>query len=477
MEKRKSAFIVAGTNSGAGKTVLTLGLMGELKRRGLSVQPFKAGPDYIDPGHHRALLKRPSYNLDTWMMGKEGVLKTFSRAMSGADIGVIEGVMGLYDGRDGVSEEGSTAHLSKIINSPVLLVVNAEKTARSAGAVIKGFESYDPRVKIRWVVFNRVGSARHYGILKDSIPKGSGARVIGYLPKDADLSMPERHLGLTTAGDLDRAEWKRFVKKASSIVRKHIDVDSLLGSMPLVKTLSVPDVKKQKPSVRVAVALDRAFCFYYEENLDVLESSGAEVVFFSPLNDRKLPEGTCGVYLGGGYPELYAKELSANRALKSEILKKAKEGMPVYAECGGLMYLGGAIDDDGRLRKTVGLFPWTSRMLKKRKALGYREVRFTDDCPFVKTGSIRGHEFHYSEITRVPAKVKRAFRFTTPAGVEAGEGYTLKNALASYMHLHFSGNTAFAEGFIGRCAEFASARKVCPPKKNIVREDDTDRVR
>ncbi len=455
MKKRASAFIVAGTNSSAGKTVLTLALMGALRRRGLVVQPFKAGPDYIDPGHHRALLKRPSYNLDTWMMGERGVARTFGRQMCGADVGVVEGVMGLFDGKDGVSDEGSTAHITKILKIPVLLVVNAEKTARSAGAAVLGFESYDPDVRIKWVVFNRVGSDRHFRILKDSIqkgPKGSKVSVLGYLPKDDELTMPERHLGLTTAGDMGTGVWRRFVRKAVTLVERSVDIDGLIGSLPTVRVKAEPVKKPSGKAVRVAVALDRAFCFYYEENLDVLRSFGAETVFFSPIKDKKLPAGVDGVYIGGGYPELYAKELEANGELREEILRKAKEGMPVFAECGGLMYLGKRIETEGRAFKAAGLFPWTSRMLKKRKALGYREVRLTGDSPFASKGAVRGHEFHYSEISKVPSGIKRGFIFTTAAGTEVAEGYTFKNTLASYVHLHFASNPSFAEGFVKRCA-------------------------
>lgn len=461
MKKRASAFIVAGTNSSAGKTVLTLALMGALRRRGLVVQPFKAGPDYIDPGHHRALLKRPSYNLDTWMMGVAGVARTFGRQMEGADVGVVEGVMGLFDGKDGVSDEGSTAHIAKILNIPVLLVVNAEKTARSAGAAVLGFESYDPDVNIKWVVFNRVGSDRHFRILKESIqkgPKGSKVRVLGYLPKDDELKMPERHLGLTTAGDMGTGVWRRFVRRAVTLVERSVDIDSLIGSLPAVRAKAGPVKKPSGKAVRVAVALDRAFCFYYEENLDVLRSFGAETVFFSPIKDKKLPAGTGGLYIGGGYPELYAKELEANGELRGEILRKAKEGMPVFAECGGLMYLGRGIEAEGRAFKAAGVFPWTSRMLKKRKALGYREVRLTGDSPFASKGAVRGHEFHYSEISKAPSGIKRCFIFTSPAGAEVSEGYTFKNTLASYIHLHFASNPSFAEGFVKRCAVFGGLK-------------------
>ncbi|MBI5642786.1 MAG: cobyrinate a,c-diamide synthase [Deltaproteobacteria bacterium] len=455
---KPAAFIVAGTSSGAGKTTVTLGIMEALRKRGLAVQPFKAGPDYIDPGHHSLLLKRPSYNLDTWMMGVEGVRKTFNEKNAGADIGVIEGVMGLYDGKDGRSEEGSTAHLAKILGLPVLLVIDASKTARSAGAVIKGFEAYDHEVDLRWVIFNNVASPRHYKILTDSIPAGSGVKALGYMPKDKALQMPERHLGLVTSGDIEGGEWKAFVKKAASLIEAHVDLMPLLESerssgRPC--NIPVPAINKKKSNrIRIAVAYDKAFCFYYKENLEILGGLGAELAFFSPVKDKKLPVNINGIYIGGGYPEIYAKSIEANLPLRTEVKEAAKSGMPIYAECGGLMYLGRQIKDmEGKRFSSVGVFPWTSRMLKKRKALGYREIRAGEGCPFLRAGaSVRGHEFHYSEISPAP-KIKKVFRVKTDGG-EIEEGYLYKSTLATYMHMHFASNPGFASGFADLCERF-----------------------
>lgn len=449
--RKRTAFIIAGTGSSSGKTVVTLGLLKALEKRGVTVQPFKAGPDYIDPGHHRALLKTPSYNLDTWMMGAEAVRKTFYGKMAGAGAGVIEGVMGLFDGRDGASEEGSTAHLSKLLGLPVLLVVNAEKTARSAGAVIKGFESFDPGVRIRWVIFNKVGSERHFKILRDAVPGGSKIEVIGYMPKDAALVLPERHLGLITPGDLKGREWAGFLKAASSELERHAGIDAFLKTLPALK---MPEVKtvtgRPGPGITVAVARDNAFCFCYEENLEILKSLGAKVVFFSPLKDKKIPR--CGgVYLTGGYPEVYARALEANHSMRDEIRRMAGEGLPIYAECGGLMYLGkNIVDRDGRAYSMAGVFPWTSRMLSKRKALGYREVEVSRTCPVKCAGVLKGHEYHYSELVNANG-IKRAYM---GAGGGSCRGYVYKNTVASYIHLHFAGNPAFAEGFVKLCMDF-----------------------
>lgn len=449
--RKVPAFIVAGTTSGSGKTLLSLGIMEALRRRGLDVQPFKAGPDYIDPGLHSLVLKRPSYNLDTWMMGAKGVRKTFSTISAGADCAVVEGVMGLYDGRGGATEEGSTAHLSKVLGIPVLLVADASKTARSMGAVVKGFETFDNGVDLRWVVFNKVASPRHEEILRSSV-KGSGVKVLGCVPRDEGLVLEERHLGLTAAGDIAGARWDSFIKKAADMIESSISLDALLRAKTNVDRGTVQPLPAA--TVRVAYALDRAFSFYYQENLDILRSMGAELIPFSPLSDKGLPEGTEAIYIGGGYPELRAKALEENRLIRDEIRRATERGLPVYAECGGLMYLGKAIERDGAVSRMTGVFPWTARLLPKRKALGYREVELTEACPFLKKGKIRGHEFHYSEITG-HSEPGTAYRLS--GGLS--EGFVYRNTLASYIHLHFASNPAFAAGFIRAAAENARNSK------------------
>ncbi|MBI5492692.1 MAG: cobyrinate a,c-diamide synthase [Deltaproteobacteria bacterium] len=455
MKNRKSpsAFIIAGTNSGVGKTVITLGIMEALRRRGATVQPFKAGPDYIDPGYHAALLKRPSYNLDTWMMGREAVRKTFSEKMDGASIGVIEGVMGLFDG-NGPSEEGSTAHLSKVLKVPVLLVIDSSKASRSIGAVIKGFKEFDRGVDIRWAVFNRVGSQRHFEIIKSSIPAKSGIKTLGYIPRDAGLTIPERHLGLMTQGEFKTGGWERLVKKASSIVEENIDLGPLLKGMRPPRPVKTKKRDSEK-TVKIAVALDDAFSFYYRENLEILEGLGAELVFFSPLKDRRLPEGASGVYIGGGYPELHAERLARNSSLRDEIRALARKGMPIFAECGGLMYLGEKMrDSTGRSFEGVGLFPWETEMMGSRAALGYREVTIRRGCPFIKEGSVlKGHEYHYSKISKALPGIKKVFTIKK-GGAGSPEGFLYKNALATYIHIHFASNPAFAPGFVRLCENF-----------------------
>ena len=452
-----SAFAVGAASSGSGKTVITLGLMEALRRRGIRVQPFKAGPDYIDTALHGALLGTPSYNLDTWMMGSAGAIKTFEAASRGARVSVVEGVMGLYDGADALEEEGSTAHLAKVLGIPVVLVVNAEKTARSIAAVVKGFVDFDPAVDIRWVLFNRVGSPNHYDILKKAVTSNTDVKVLGYIPRESALDIPGRHLGLVMRDGLSARQWKGFVRAAGDAVETHLDLDGLLRSASRVAP--VKDARRvigTRPRVKIAVARDAAFSFYYAENLDLLRYFGAELVEFSPIKDKKLPDGTGGVYLGGGYPELYAKELRANSRLREEIRDFAASGAPVYAECGGLMYLGKRLtDNDGKSYPMCGVFPWSARMLPKRKALGYREIKIARGCPFLGAGQrIKGHEFHYSELT-LPGKggFERVYELTGVSGPGRLEGFLHKKTLASYIHLHFGSNPAFAAGFVDACAQ------------------------
>lgn len=451
MRKSAKGFVIASVSSGSGKTTVTLGLMEALRKRGLVVQPFKAGPDYIDPGHHSALLKRPSYNLDTWMMGAEGARATFDSGMKDAHVGVVEGVMGLFDGKGGEIEEGSTAHLSKVLGLPVLFVVDASRMARSAGAIVKGFAEFDKKVDLRWVLFNRVGSSRHYEMLKKAVPASLGVIVVGYLPRDEALYLPERHLGLFTQGDTARAEWRKVVKKSALLLEAHADLGAIAKALsPSRKKISARPVKK-KGAFRIGVALDSAFSFYYRENLDILESLGAELVYFSPIRDKALPKGLSGLYFGGGYPELHADELGKNSRMRAGVKKAADSGMPIFAECGGLMYLGSFIEDlEHNAHPGVSVFPWTTRLLKKRKALGYREVEAAPGHPWMSTGErVRGHEYHYSEMTGAVG-VKKVFKYRVNDKA-FNEGFAYRNTLATYVHIHFASNPAFASKFTRLC--------------------------
>ncbi|MBI5682681.1 MAG: cobyrinate a,c-diamide synthase [Deltaproteobacteria bacterium] len=456
-------FIIAGTHSGVGKTTITLGLMSVIRKRGMIVQPFKAGPDYIDPSFHKLVCGRPSYNLDTWIMGMKGVRAAFTDASKDADISIVEGVMGLFDGHAGCKGSGSTAHIAKILGLPVILVIDAGKMAQSAGALVYGFERFDPNVNGAGVIFNRIGSVRHFEMIQTAVENRCKARVLGYMPKDEEINLSERHLGLEMPDSRLKTQDSRL-KKLEGLIERFVDVDGILkiSSKFKVQSSKFLKLKTQNSQLKtcIAVAMDNAFCFYYQENLDILKKLGAELKFFSPLGDKRLPANIDGIYLGGGYPELFAEKLSENKSLMSQIKTLAQKGLPIYAECGGLMYLGKCLKDlNGKRYNMTGVFPWTSRMLKRRKAIGYREVLIQNDCPFLENGEkVRGHEFHYSEIDEPPRSIKRVYQFTVHSAQFTGkEGYLYKNTLASYIHLHFASSPKFAKGFIKKCKEYRDA--------------------
>lgn len=446
------SIIIAGTNSGVGKTTITIGLIALLKKKGLKVQPFKVGPDFIDTGYHTMIAGRPSRNLDGWMMSEDYVKESFYENSNDADFAVIEGVMGLFDGLDANGLEGSTAQIAKILNIPVILIVDAKSMAGSAGAVVYGFENYNKDVHIAGVIFNNVGSENHYRILKEAVEDRCKATVLGHLQKESNIAIPSRHLGLVTAEGNSLSE--KIIDKLSDIMETSINLDKILDISSVNSNLSIFTIynrkEENKKKITLAVAYDKAFNFYYQDNLDILTEYGAELKFFSPLNDKKLPDNIDGIYIGGGYPEVYAKELEANVSLRKQIKKLAEDGMFIYAECGGLMYLAeGIIDLEGRRNGMVGIFPANSRMLNKRKSLGYVSVEAIDDTVLAQNGSkIRGHEFHYSEID-MPDEIKRAYKVTKAGnGQEWFEGYCYKNVLASYVHIHFGSNIEWAKKFI-----------------------------
>jgi len=455
MTNQRRGLVIAGTQSGVGKTTLTLGLLYALARRGLTVQPFKVGPDFIDPGHHTRAAGRVCRNLDGWMLSRETNLALFCRQARGADVAVVEGVMGLFDGYDGASEAGSTAQMAKWLGLPVLLVVDARAMARSAAALVHGFASFDPALSFAGVVFNRVGSPAHLEYLQQALMVLPGVRCFGGLPRDQELAIPERHLGLATAEDhpLDEA----YLGRLADRLETHLDLPGLLAALPNLTLPEEPAPAATLPLVRLGVARDRAFCFYYPENLELLASFGAELVPFSPLSDRELPAGLDGIYLGGGYPELYAGQLAANEPLKQALHQGAAAGLPIYAECGGLMYLAREILDlEGRAHPMAGVLPFAVRMLPRLKALGYREVTLTAPALLGPEGTtVRGHEFHYSEIVGESTGVPCVYRLTPRRGGAAvSEGYSEKNVLASYVHLHFGSNPEVARNLVASCRAY-----------------------
>ena len=452
-----NGFLIAAPQSGSGKTTVSLAIMAALVRRGITVAPFKCGPDFIDPSYHRAVTGCRSINLDAWMCGEDFVRETFQAAMAGRSVAVIEGVMGLFDGLGASSKEGSSAQIAVITGAPVVLVVNARGMAASAAALVKGFAGFDPQVRLAGVIFNNVGSASHAALLRsvmaEALPE---VTVFGCIPREESLAIPSRHLGLVTAEDNPLSD--EFIKLLADVAENFLDLDRL---SKLVFNFQQPIVGMSpenniEPRVRIAVASDAAFCFMYEDNLRLLREAGAEPVFFSPLCDVSLPADIQGVYLPGGYPELYAGELDKNSGMKESIRMAVTGNMPVYAECGGFVYLTDGIDafQSQSSASFVGIFPVRCRMLQRRKALGYREVRLTENVIIgAKEAVFRGHEFHYSEIGPMPEAMERCYSVTRSGVVLGIEGFRTHNCVASYIHVHFGSNPDIAGSFVAACRE------------------------
>lgn len=452
------AFVIAGTHSGCGKTSVSLGLMASLARRGMTVQPFKCGPDFIDPGHHALACARndkpvPSHNLDGWMLSPETNLDIFNRYAAGCDVAVAEGVMGLFDGISGTSDHGSTAQIAKALDLPVILVVDARSMARSAAAVVSGYAGFDPDVKIAGVIFNRVGSPSHAELLTEAMLELPHIPVLGCMGRDEDIVTPSRHLGLVTAEN-DTPDMTRY-QRLADWVESGMDVDNLLASLPETEAVPPFEPVPQIGSVSIGLARDAAFCFYYEENLRLLREAGARLVEFSPINDPRLPDNLNGLYLGGGYPELYAFELGQNNKLRREIKEFCESGRPVYAECGGFMYLmNDIITGRGRYAMS-GVFPIRAEMGDRFRALGYREITAEKDSILGPAGAMaRGHEFHYSAIQQEAGQqpIPSIYTMTGRKGViDAPEGFTAHRTLGSYVHLHFASQPDIARAFVEAC--------------------------
>jgi cobyrinic acid a,c-diamide synthase len=449
------ACLIAGTHSGCGKTSVSLGLMRSLARLGLVVQPFKCGPDFIDPGHHAIASGRASHNLDGWMLPPRTNADIFARHAYGADVAVAEGVMGLHDGFSGTCDAGSSAQMARQLDLPVVLVVDARSMARSAAALVGGYVHFDPDVRFAGVIFNRVGSPNHAELLRDAMSALPHVPVLGCLPRNADIALPSRHLGLHMPDD-DSGEADVYDRLADW-VEGAVNPQELLDAVAPRAIVPPDDPEPEPVRVRMGVARDEAFCFYYEENLRLLRQSGAELVFFSPLHDKNLPDDLDALYLGGGYPELYAFELAQNARMRKQVLAFHQSGRPVYAECGGFMYLMEDIVSEDRGRFTMcGVFPVRARMGERFRALGYREIEIGGDCLLGPAGTVvRGHEFHYSSMEGDPTESERVdalYSVRTRKGPsDAAEGFALGNTLASYIHLHF-GSAPVAQAMVEHAA-------------------------
>ncbi|AKB84420.1 Cobyrinic acid A,C-diamide synthase [Methanococcoides methylutens MM1] len=400
-----------------------MGVMAALTKRNMNVQPYKVGPDYIDPTHHTAICGRSSRNLDTFMMGVEGVRRTVENSYKDADISVIEGVMGLYDGMNS-TEIASSAHVAKSLDIPVILVVNVHGMSRSTGAIVKGFTEFDKDVNIAGVILNRVGSPRHAQMIKDVLPD---IPVVGAVPRNQDVKVPSRHLGLHMAGEQDYD-----VGKLAEFIEENVDIDAILSLASEPKKPGVEDERciEDMSEVTIGVARDAAFCFYYEEMFDMFRKCGAKIEFFSPL-DGEIPE-VDGMYFGGGYPELNIAELEKSRTTK-KLKDLSADGMPIYGECGGLQYLCSSYEIEDVVYKMADLFPAETVLTKKLQALGY--THGVAKGKFIK-GPVRGHEFHYS-LTECDSDSRLIYEMERGKGIMNGkDGITEHNSLASYMHAH-----------------------------------------
>ena len=460
------AFVVAGTASGVGKTTVALALMAAFRERRLVVQPFKCGPDFLDPGHHSAICGRVARNLDTWMLDGEANRAIFESAACDADIAIVEGMMGLYDGVGGGTEEGSTAEIAKLLNVPVVLVLDAASSARSIAAVVKGFESFDRELRFAGIVLNGVSGSDHYRMLEAAIHEVTATPLLGRIPKDPSITVPERHLGLHTIEE--QSSPSERAARLREIACQHLDLKPLLElSWSGVKHSSarsqtqVTRFFSDKPQVRIGVARDKAFSFYYEDNFDLLREHGAECVFFSPLADLRLPPNLGALYFGGGYPELHADALSRNMQMSAEIRSFASR-KPIYAECGGLVYLGRSLALlDGNVLPMSGVLPLDFEMTPHLVQFGYVDVEFVANCLLGEKGTtVRGHSFHCSRL-RSPANVPTVYHVQySLSGQPEAEGFAHQNVLASYIHLHFRGNPVVAESLVesARRSQIAEVR-------------------
>jgi cobyrinic acid a,c-diamide synthase len=443
-----NALVVAGTASGVGKTTVSLAIIAALRSRGLTVQPFKCGPDFIDGGHLAIVANRRARNLDTWMLDAEVNREIFSRASAGCDVAVVEGMMGLFDGVTGGSEEGSTAEIAKLLDLPVVLVVDAGNSARSIAAVIRGFETFDSGLRFAGIVLNRVAGDAHFRMLESAIHQASVIPMLGWLPVEAEAAIPERHLGLHTAAEGISANISTLIQLGN-----RLDLEQLLTRSAYdqrLRTAPVSSIKGKHEGLRVGIARDRAFSFYYEDNLDLLRENGAEIVEFSPVADSALPENLHALYFGGGYPELYAATLSGNGGLLKDLRDFAKANRPIYAECGGLMYLAENLTTmDGQKYPMAGILPVAIEMTTSLVHFGYADVEFTHDCLLGGKGTmVRGHSFHCSRVVaHDPLRCVYRVHYSLSNRTEQ-EGMTCGRTLGSYIHLHFRSNLSLVSSFL-----------------------------
>jgi cobyrinic acid a,c-diamide synthase len=444
-------IVLAGATSGVGKTSITSAIIHGLKQKGYSVQPFKVGPDFIDPSYLSSVSGNVARNLDVWMMGKNRVLKNFVQN-SNQDISVIEGVMGYYDGFSGRSSFASTYDVANITKSSVILVLDASKVARSIAATALGFKNFEKNSRICGVILNKIGSKKHETLCRDALKK-VGLPILGVIPRNNDLNLESRHLGLIPVRENQSLDGK--IKSVAKSLAGFIEIEKIIKLAKNVSDLpQVFGTKDKKIQTKIAVAMDESFNFYYQDNLDSLRRLGAEIVFFSPVSDKKIPPCD-GIYIGGGFPEVKASLLQKNDTMKKLVKKYAENGLPIYAECGGLMYLTKSISYKSGKSNMVGLFDAITVMEKKLK-LNYTSAKIRSSSPFsLQSKTVRGHEFHYSELDLLSKDSRFAYDVSIGIGIkDKKDGLTVYNTLASYMHVHFDGSP-IATNFVKSCISYS----------------------
>jgi cobyrinic acid a,c-diamide synthase len=440
-------IVIAGTHSGVGKTTIATGIMAALKQRGRPVQGYKIGPDYIDPSYHAAATGRPSRNLDRWLLGKH--LKSLFIRTAPGQWAVIEGVMGMFDGMSGTKGFGSTADIAKELKAPLILIINAASMARSAAALVYGFNNYDPDVKLAGVIINQVKSAMQEKMIKEALGE-MNMPVIGSIPREMNLRLQERHLGLVPLGE--KSLEAEYMQNLADLISKYLDLEFLEKIMEKAPEPEAPGPENslthrpQERKLNIGLAWDEAFLFYYQDALDLAKVYGLNLIPFSPLHDPGLPSGLDGLWLGGGFPELHLDRLARNQSIMAAIREFARSGKPIYAECGGYMYLGETIRDfKTNSYPVVGLIPMVSEMTSRLQNMGYRQGVFqTNNFLGPKGTTVHGHEFHYSQVS-FKTQPPPAYQLFKRDRAERLEGFARDNIVASYLHLHFGGHPELLE--------------------------------
>ncbi|QLH10150.1 cobyrinate a,c-diamide synthase [Nitrosarchaeum sp. AC2] len=439
---------LAGVTSGVGKTSITCAIIYALQKKGFSVQPFKVGPDYIDPSYLSSISKHEVFNLDVWLMGKNHLLESFV-SNSKSDISIIEGVMGYYDGFGGDSNYASTHHVATITKSPVILILDASKTSRSIAATALGFQKFHKNSRISGLILNKIGSKKHEILCRQALEK-TNIPILGVIYKNSELNFESRHLGLIPAKEKNL---KSKIEKTSKIISDSLEIDKIIqiikNSIPLHNKSKIIF---KKPKTTISIALDSSFNFYYRDNLEALRREGAALKFFSPIHDKKLPKSD-GIYIGGGFPEILGNSLEKNHSMKKIIKKSSEENIPIYAECGGLMYLTKSIDYGNKKYKMIGLFDAETKMTKKMK-LNYTKGKIVSkNIISDKLHGLQGHEFHYSELNSISSDSKFAYELDIGEGIKNHkDGMIQYNTLASYGHLYFDSSN-YAKIFVKNCID------------------------